>query len=110
MNESPADVYADWESTLAAIVEMGGSTLIMGGIDAGKTTFTRLLVNRLVERGRRIGVIDADLGQSEIGPPACVGLALVDAPIAALSDAVPHALAFVGATSPLGHLLEHAVG
>ena len=79
----------------------------MGGTDVGKTTFTRLLANRLVEAGCPPAILDADLGQSEIGPPACVGIAFCDAPVLGLSDLKPLALAFVGSTSPPGYLLEH---
>ena len=81
--------------------------LLLGGTDVGKTTFTRLLANRWAEAGLRPAVLDADLGQSEIGPPTCVGLAFCDAPVLALSDLAPHALAFVGSSSPTGYLLEH---
>ena len=73
----------------------------------GRTTFTRLLVNRIVDAGGRAAILDADPGQSEIGPPACAGLAFTDARIAALSDLAPHALAFVGATSPSARIPEH---
>jgi polynucleotide 5'-hydroxyl-kinase GRC3/NOL9 len=102
--------YAVWEETLAAIAASPeGVTLLLGGTDVGKTTFARLLVNRMTEAGRRVALLDADLGQSEIGPPACAGLAFAHAPVPALSDLPPHALAFVGSTSPPGHLLELAV-
>ncbi|HZT42488.1 MAG TPA: Clp1/GlmU family protein [Chthonomonadaceae bacterium] len=102
--------YAEWEAVLEEIVASGGTTLLLGGTDVGKTTFARLLVNRAVEAGRQVALLDADLGQSEIGPPACIGLAFVDAPLHAISDLTPHALAFVGSTSPPGHLLEHVAG
>ncbi len=107
-------VYGDWEAPLAGIATAAAQgvvrVLILGGTDVGKTTFTRLLVNRLTGQGHRVGIVDADLGQSEIGPPACVGLAFADTPVEALSDLTPHALAFVGSTSPPSHLLEHVGG
>lgn len=99
--------YAVWEATLAAIAGAEGTVFLLGGMDVGKTTFTRLLVNRLTEAGRSVAVLDADVGQSEIGPPTCAGLAIAEKPVLALSDLPPKALAFVGSTSPQGHLLEH---
>ena len=102
--------YGDWEPALEEIVASGGTTLLLGGTDVGKTTFARLLVNRAVEAGQQVALLDADLGQSEIGPPACLGLAFIDAPLHAASDVTPQALAFVGSTSPPGHLLEHVAG
>jgi polynucleotide 5'-hydroxyl-kinase GRC3/NOL9 len=47
-----------------------------------------------------VGVVDADLGQSSIGPPTTVGLGRVRAPIAQLAQAEVVALRFVGVTSP----------
>jgi polynucleotide 5'-hydroxyl-kinase GRC3/NOL9 len=106
-SDGGGDAYRDWEATLAAIVEADGPAMVIGGTDVGKTTFTRLLVNRAVAAGRRVAVLDADPGQSEIGPPACAGLAFVDEPVTLLSDLVPNALAFVGSVSPAARLLEH---
>lgn len=102
--------YADWEETISVIVQSGikSRTLLLGGADVGKTTFTRLLVNALTATGQRVAIVDADLGQSEIGPPACVGLAFSDGQQNSLSELSPHALMFVGSTSPPGFLLEHA--
>jgi polynucleotide 5'-hydroxyl-kinase GRC3/NOL9 len=108
--QTTSEEYAEWEPTLTAIVAEGGSTLIMGGTDVGKTTFARLLTNRLIASGRRVGVVDADLGQSEIGPPCCIGMAVADTHVLSLSDLTPRSLAFVGATSPPGYLIEHAIG
>ena len=109
-NPTPDAQYAEWEATLAEIAQPGyiSTVLLLGGMDMGKTTFTRLLVNRWTAGGQRVAIVDADLGQSEIGPPACVGLAFADKPVLALSDLPAQALAFVGSTSPPGHLLEHA--
>ena len=101
------DEYAEWETTLGAVLESGSSALVIGGTDVGKTTFTRLVVNRAVSAGNRVAVIDADPGQSEIGPPGCAGLAFIDSPIASLSHLAPAALAFIGSVSPAGHLPEH---
>jgi polynucleotide 5'-hydroxyl-kinase GRC3/NOL9 len=99
--------YPEWEETLAAIASGEGTVVLLGGTDVGKTTFARLLVNRLAESGAPCALLDADVGQSEIGPPACVGLALVESPVASLCDLTPRALAFVGHTSPQRHLPEH---
>lgn len=109
-NGPEADLYADWEPTVDAVLSAGGSVLIIGGMDVGKTTLTRLLVNRAVAAGKRVALLDTDPGQSEVGPPACIGLAFVDSPVGSLADLAPQALAFVGNTSPASHLLEHAAG
>ena len=44
--------------------------------------------------------MDADLGQSDIGPPTTVGLGRVRLPVERLGDAEVVGLYFVGSTSP----------
>jgi polynucleotide 5'-hydroxyl-kinase GRC3/NOL9 len=74
-------------------------TLVLGASDTGKTSLVTRLAGRLAARGSRVAVVDADLGQSEIGPPTTIGLGRVDGPLARLSAARVEALYFVGATS-----------
>src|SRR5207302_1761848 len=52
----------------------------------------------------------ADVGQSEIGPPGAIGMARVERPVGALSDLRTRGLAFVGDTSPFGHMLPVTLG
>ncbi|HLC40495.1 MAG TPA: Clp1/GlmU family protein [Methylomirabilota bacterium] len=85
-------------------------TLIIGETDTGKTSFTTFLANSLVERGLRVGVVDADLGQSDIGPPTTVGLGLLTQPVERLGEAEVVGLHFVGSTSPQGNLLPTVIG
>ncbi|MBI2204752.1 MAG: hypothetical protein HYU41_12955 [Candidatus Rokubacteria bacterium] len=76
-------------------------TLVVGEVNLGKTTLVTRVANALLARGLRVGVIDADVGQSEVGPPTTVGLGRVVRPLERLGDAEPVALRFVGATSPV---------
>lgn len=84
-----------------------GTILLLGGIDTGKTSFGLTLAETARSRGMAVAYIDADIGQSTIGPPTCVGLKfcsgleVVDAESVAVADE----LGFVGNTSPEGHLL-----
>src|SRR5918996_1299411 len=63
-----------------------------------------------IDAGVMVGYLDADVGQSTIGPPTTVGLRLCRsrADLEALARA-DH-LAFVGSTSPQGHLLPLVSG
>lgn len=79
-------------------------TLVVGAVDTGKTSLATLLANGLLARGFRVGVVDADLGQSEIGPPTTIGLGRVTRALACLGDAGVAGLSFVGSTSPQGHV------
>jgi polynucleotide 5'-hydroxyl-kinase GRC3/NOL9 len=75
-------------------------TVVIGASDAGKTTLVAALASELASRGESVGVVDSDVGQSEIGPPATVGLGRVAARIARPSDAELIAFQFVGVASP----------
>jgi len=79
-------------------------TLLVGGVDTGKTSLATFLANGLLARGFQVGVVDADLGQSEIGPPTTVGLGRVTRMLDRLGDADVAAFSFVGSTSPEGHV------
>ncbi len=50
----------------------GGRIVVIGASDSGKTTLTWWLADELASRGDVV-IVDADLGQSRVGPPACVG-------------------------------------
>lgn len=103
-------VSPSWPRVSAAVAETGGPVLILGGVDSGKTTFCTWLARELVGRGLRVGLIDADVGQSIVGPPGTIGLAVLQEPFTAPSDLNPTALAFVGAVAPEGRLLEMVLG
>jgi polynucleotide 5'-hydroxyl-kinase GRC3/NOL9 len=83
-------------------------TLILGTSDTGKTSLTARLAAALAARGERVAVVDADVGQSEIGPPTTVGLGRVSGALARLGDAEVWALEFVGDTSPVRYIRETA--
>jgi polynucleotide 5'-hydroxyl-kinase GRC3/NOL9 len=80
-----------------------GVVLVVGQVNAGKSTLVRYLAHRASEEGLRTALVDADLGQASFGPPTCMSLMFWPA------HASP-ALRFIGATSPAGHLLESIVG
>lgn len=84
--------------------------MVLGAVDTGKTRFCLELCNAAFEAGVPTAVVDADVGQSEIGAPGTVGMALVDRPVEALSDLKPKRLHFVGATTPADHLVECVIG
>ncbi len=84
--------------------------LIIGETDTGKTFFTTCLANNLLSHGFSVGVVDSDLGQSDIGPPTTVGLGVISQPVERLGEAEVVGLYFVGSTSPQGHLLPTVIG
>jgi polynucleotide 5'-hydroxyl-kinase GRC3/NOL9 len=97
--------------TCAAALDVAAAarvTLVLGATDTGKTTLVTRLAGALAAAGRSVGVVDADLGQSDVGPPTTVGLGRVRQPIAHLADAELIALEFLGATSPARCMRETA--
>ncbi len=112
-----ADSYQpnhDWERLARQIVHPQQIVVVIGATDVGKSTLCRFLIERGVASGLRVGFVDADVGQSQIGPPTTIGLK-VFAPNSAsesleANDGDPDALYFVGWTSPERHLLQCAVG
>jgi polynucleotide 5'-hydroxyl-kinase GRC3/NOL9 len=102
---SPDPVSALLEATAGR-----GVVMLLGAPDTGKTTLARSLANAAVSMGVATAIVDADIGQSEIGPPGTIGLASVREAIASLDLLRPSALAFVGSSSPARHLLPMVVG
>ena len=78
------------------------AVLVLGCVDSGKTSFCTFLVNEAVKNGLRTGVIDADLGQSDVGPPSTVGFNFVTKPVKDLFEIDAKDVVFVGSTSPSG--------
>lgn len=77
----------EWNKKLASLTESGSgeacSTLICGPKSAGKSTFAKILVNRLLTRrsgGQGVAFLDLDPGQPEYTPPGTLSLVHVVKP------------------------------
>lgn len=82
-----------------------GTCLLLGGVDTGKTTLAFALAKRAAGR-QPVGIIDADVGQSHLGPPTTVGWAVIDNPHIDVSQLTYTGMSFVGHVTPVGHLLQ----
>lgn len=93
-----------WENVAKEIASQGEpvAVVVIGGIDSGKTSFCVYLTNWSLKKGRKTAVVDADLGQSDIGPPSTIGFSHVTAPIMDLFEVEAENAYFVGVTSPSG--------
>ena len=103
MSEDWANQIA--EQLLDRKLRQTGICLILGGVDTGKTTLAATLASLWTSSGP-VGVIDADIGQSHIGPPTTVGWAVVDKPEFDFGQLTPGGISFVGDVTPVGHLLQ----
>ena len=88
-----------------------GTLMILGDTDTGKSTFARYLFLELCRLGRCVAYLDGDVGQSTLGLPATmtVALNLQGGPLA-FPPTGPQTAFFVGAVSPRGHMLPMVVG
>ena len=64
----------DWKRLADIIVKPNQRVLVLGASDTGKTTFCRFLVDCGCATSLKTVLVDADIGQSQIGPPTTVGM------------------------------------
>lgn len=93
----------------AVVAARARTILVVGGSDTGKTTVVWELA-RWFSQQHKTAIVDADMGQSHIGPPTTIGWGLMRPEIEHWEDIPVEGLYFVGATSPQGHLLPTLVG
>lgn len=108
VNRDKLDIPPAWSAIDVSAVR--GAVLVVGAPDAGKSTFVRYLYGRLVEANRQVAVLDGDPGQSTIGPPTTMTIAMR----AGAGDGFPPSgqrwQQFVGAVTPVGNMLRVVVG
>src|SRR5215210_1131069 len=85
-------VPSGWRAALAAITHQDvRRVLVIGLADVGKSTFCRILLGAARASGRTAALLDTDVGQKTVGPPACV----------TASEESGSRLVFVGTTDPV---------
>jgi polynucleotide 5'-hydroxyl-kinase GRC3/NOL9 len=102
------DILPEWEQINVA--QLRGTLLVVGAPDVGKSSFARYLYERLQAESLQVAYLDGDPGQSSMGPPTTMTLALE----LSVDDVFPPKgrfwRIFVGAPSPSGHMLPLLVG
>ncbi len=91
-------------------IKNGKKLMVIGGSDSGKSTFILYLANEIFKIGKKVGVLDLDIGQSNIGPPGKIGFGKVRKNLNNLSEIKPEKMYFIGGVSPKGNLLQLVVG
>ena len=103
-----------WTKVCETVASDPGIAMVIGTSDSGKTTWVKAAAQRLVQAGKLpVAIVDADIGQSTIGPPTTVALAFLYerlTPNFRIECLPCHGLFFVGSVSPPGHLLQILVG
>jgi polynucleotide 5'-hydroxyl-kinase GRC3/NOL9 len=98
------------EEILPAWKELGleglnGILMVVGASDVGKSTFARYLFRRLCTSSAGVAYLDGDPGQSSLGPPTTMTLALAREGESTFPPCGPVWRGFVGSVSPAGHML-----
>jgi len=104
-----SSIPESWESAVSTILSdthKPETVMIVGAIDVGKTSFCAYLANRALKEKRRVAIIDADLGQSDLGPPSAVSSRRIVKPIRDLFEIGARNVCFIGVTSPSSAVSE----
>ncbi len=94
---------------LARTAATPGVTMLIGGLDTGKTTVAVDAVNHALASGHTPVLVDADIGISSVGPPACVGIRVFESPDDLETMHVPDGLHFVGSITAAKLVLQQVV-
>jgi polynucleotide 5'-hydroxyl-kinase GRC3/NOL9 len=93
----------EWYALLDIFEKERGIAIIIGATDTGKTTLANFLTLNLCRRGLKVALVDADIGQSTLGPPATIGFAVFKSdPDWEVVLSSPE-IFLVGSTTPEGH-------
>src|SRR4030067_3879224 len=66
----------EWFEVLDVLEKEKGMAILLGATDTGKSTLAKFLIFNLCKRGLKVALVDADIGQSFLGPPSTIGFAV----------------------------------
>lgn len=78
------------------------TVMLAGDTDTGKSTLSAYLANVALSHRLVPCVIDGDIGQGDLGPPATIGAAELSGPVTDIRDVSATLFEFVGNISPVG--------
>jgi polynucleotide 5'-hydroxyl-kinase GRC3/NOL9 len=93
-------IATSWSEAAQILQQQTGVAAVVGEVDSGKSSLCTLLANRCAQSGLKVGVVDGDVGQADIGPPATVSSGHVSKSITCLQDLSPERSFFIGDTTP----------
>jgi polynucleotide 5'-hydroxyl-kinase GRC3/NOL9 len=96
--EEPLDF---WVAQIDSLLRKEHRTfMVLGPTDSGKSSIAVLIANRALLRGLLVGIVDADVGQADIGLPGFITAGKVSKPILWLRELDPWKMRFVGYITP----------
>ena len=93
----------EWVALSDVLKEEKGIAILLGATDTGKSTLAKFLIFNLCQRGLKVALIDADIGQSFLGPPTTIGLSVFKPDPDWEVVLSPPEIFFVGSATPEGH-------
>jgi polynucleotide 5'-hydroxyl-kinase GRC3/NOL9 len=108
-NHTSIHIPQEWQRFDPALLK--GTVMVIGRSDTGKTTLARYLFHQLCRHYGKVGFLDCDVGQSTLGLPTTMTMALSATAEGSNSPSRGEAFSyFIGSTSPRGHMLPTVVG
>ena len=101
--DKPTEIPSSWEEL--DLSALSGTMMIIGPSDVGKSTFSRYVFTRLCKIYPRVGYLDGDPGQSTLGPPGTMTLAMAKNGDDTFPPRGRRWRKFVGSVSPVGNML-----
>lgn len=92
------EVIEEWERRISNL-NPRGAILIIGMTDVGKSTMAAMLGNKALLHGYKVAIIDADVGQNDLGPPTTVSIARLTKYITHLRQLIAEKSIFLQSTS-----------
>ncbi|MEM2014739.1 MAG: Clp1/GlmU family protein [Candidatus Methanomethylicia archaeon] len=92
----------EWRNIVTKVLEFKKPLVIMilGTVESGKTTLCTFVANESFSKNYKTAVVDSDVGQSDLGPPATIGVGFLEREITFLSEIPLFDIFFAGSTSP----------
>jgi polynucleotide 5'-hydroxyl-kinase GRC3/NOL9 len=100
----------EWYAILDTLEEEKGISILLGATDTGKSTLAKFLIFNLCKRGLKVALVDADIGQSFLGPPTTIGFSVFKSDPNWEVVLSPPEIFFVGSTTPEGSFPIHLEG
>jgi polynucleotide 5'-hydroxyl-kinase GRC3/NOL9 len=100
----------EWYALLDVFKEKKGIAILLGATDTGKSTLANFLIFNLCQQGLKVALVDADIRQSFLGPPATIGFSVFKSDPDWQLVLTPPEIFFVGSITPEGHFPIHLKG
>ena len=100
----------EWFVVLDALEKEKGIAIILGTTDTGKSTLAKFLIFNLCKRKLKVALVDADIGQSFLGPPTTIGFSIFKSDLTWELILSPPEIFFVGSNTPEGCFPIHLKG